>query len=402
MQIVIGVTGGIAAYKVTGLIRILTEAGHNVKVVPTQNALRFIGATTLEALSHNTVDSDLYSDVESVKHISLAKNADLVIVAPATASFIARYAAGLADDLLGNLLLATTAPVLVAPAMHTEMWSNPATVANIKTLESRGVSVLEPDSGRLTGEDSGPGRLPEVEKIAEAALQLLVPKDLAGIEFLITAGGTQEPIDPVRYIGNRSSGKQGIAIALAALSRGARVKLIAANISEIPNSLTEVITVTTAAELSTQVLSNLSGINCLVMAAAVSDYSVEIPSVKKIKKTEGSKSLTLSLVETDDILKNATSLLGDSKTVTVGFAAETAQTPEELETLAIGKMTRKNCDLMVANPVFDFSNGKSVFGSDSNHVLIVSRDSASQPARGSKMAVAHKILDAISDTLGNK
>ncbi|MEY4492389.1 MAG: hypothetical protein RL085_800, partial [Actinomycetota bacterium] len=230
-RIVLGVTGGIAAYKATAIIRLLTEAGHSVKVIPTQNALRFIGATTLEALSHNAVDPDLYTDVDSVKHIALAQEADLVIVAPATASFLARLASGVADDLLGNTLLATTAPVLVAPAMHTEMWFNAATQANVATLTSRNITILEPDAGRLTGEDSGVGRLPEPEVIVETALGLLQTQDLIGQHFVITAGGTQEPIDPVRYIGNHSSGKQGIAIAKAAAHRGAKVTLIGANIA---------------------------------------------------------------------------------------------------------------------------------------------------------------------------
>jgi phosphopantothenoylcysteine decarboxylase/phosphopantothenate--cysteine ligase len=232
VRVVLGVTGGIAAYKATGIIRLLTEAGHDVKVIPTANALRFIGATTLEALSHNSVDPDLYTDVEAVKHVELGQTADLVIVAPATASFLARMASGLADDLLMNTLLATKAPILVAPAMHTEMWQNPATVANVATLRQRGIEILEPAVGRLTGADSGPGRLPEPEEIVAAALALSAPQDLSGKRFLITAGGTQEPIDPVRFLGNHSSGKQGIALATEATKRGAKVTLIAANVSE--------------------------------------------------------------------------------------------------------------------------------------------------------------------------
>lgn len=191
MRVVLGVTGGIAAYKATGIIRLLTESGHDVKVIPTANALRFIGATTLEALSHNSVDPDLYTDVESVKHVELGQSADLVIVAPATASFLARMASGLADDLLMNTLLATKAPILVAPAMHTEMWQNPATVANVALLRERGIEVLDPAVGRLTGSDSGPGRLPETEDIVSAALALAAPQDLAGKRILITAGGTK-------------------------------------------------------------------------------------------------------------------------------------------------------------------------------------------------------------------
>ena len=232
MHILVGVTGGIAAYKAAGVIRGFTELGHSVKVLPTQNALRFIGATTLEALSHNVVDSDLYSDVESVKHIALAQEADLIVVAPATAAFIARYAAGIADDLLLNVLLATKAKVVVAPAMHTEMWQHQATVKNIETLRSRGVLVLDPAVGRLTGDDSGPGRLPEPEEIVAFALATSAKQDLKGVRVTIAAGGTREPIDTVRFIGNRSSGKQGLALADAAVARGADVKLIAINLEQ--------------------------------------------------------------------------------------------------------------------------------------------------------------------------
>ena len=213
LNVILGITGGISAYKATGVIRGLAEAGHSVKVIPTQNALRFIGATTLEALSHNSVDPDLYTDVDSVKHVALGQGADLIVVAPASAAFLGRYAAGIADDLLMNTLLASKAPVLVVPAMHTEMWLNPATQANVATLRDRGVTVLEPDSGRLTGADSGPGRLPEPEAIVNVALSVAAQKavaedvSLVGKHVVVTAGGTREAIDPVRFIGNYSSGK---------------------------------------------------------------------------------------------------------------------------------------------------------------------------------------------------
>ena len=263
MHVIVGVTGGIAAYKATSIIRLLTEAGHTVKVIPTDNALRFIGATTLEALSHNSVDSNLYTDVADVKHIKLAQDADLVIIAPATASFIARLANGIADDLLGNVLLATKAPVVIAPAMHTEMWFHPATVANIQTLVARGVHLIEPAEGRLTGSDTGTGRLPEPEVIVEAALSAIGRRDLVGKNFLITAGGTYETIDPVRFIGNRSSGKQGIAIATAAHRRGAHVTLIAANVMEALPSHLEVISIENAEQLRDSVISNLGKNDCL-------------------------------------------------------------------------------------------------------------------------------------------
>ena len=257
LQIVLGVTGGIAAYKATGVIRLFSEAGHSVKVIPTENALRFIGATTLEALSHNSVDPDLYSDVADVKHVQLGQQANLIVVAPATANFIAKLAAGIADDLLGNTILASNAPVLIAPAMHTEMWLNPATIANIETLRSRGIHILEPAEGRLTGEDTGIGRLPEPEQIVAAALALVTSQDLSDKEILITAGGTREAIDPVRFIGNHSSGKQGIALARAAASRGAKVTLIGANIEPVSLPNLRFIPVQTATQLETEVNSRL-------------------------------------------------------------------------------------------------------------------------------------------------
>jgi phosphopantothenoylcysteine decarboxylase/phosphopantothenate--cysteine ligase len=299
MHVIVGITGGIAAYKATGIIRLFTEAGHTVKVIPTQNALRFIGAATLEALSHNSVDPDLYTDVESVKHVQLGQEADLVVVAPASASFLARYAAGIADDLLGNTLLVTKAPVVVAPAMHTEMWNHEATQNNVKTLESRGVRILTPESGRLTGSDSGTGRLPEADTIVDFALGQLATQDLKGRKFLVTAGGTREPIDPVRYLGNRSSGKQGIAIALEAQRRGAQVTFVAANIASIPSELTNVHFVQTASELSLMVDSNLADTDCLVMAAAVADYSIQTPAETKLKKFSTGTTLTLNLVQND-------------------------------------------------------------------------------------------------------
>ena len=398
MHVIVGVTGGIAAYKVTSIIRLLAEAGHSVKVIPTENALRFIGATTLEALSHNSVDADLYTDVADVKHIALAQEADLVIVAPATAAFLARYANGIADDLLGNVLLATSAPVVIAPAMHTEMWHHPATVANVKTLESRGVRVIEPASGRLTGNDSGPGRLPEPEIIVEQALQSIGRRDLVGKSFLVTAGGTHEKIDPVRFIGNRSSGKQGTAIAVAAQRRGASVTLIAANSDlPLPESI-RTIRVETADELQAAVLENLHGTDCLVMAAAVSDYRADLPSDTKLKKSALGETFTLKLVANPDVLVAATTeiKLHHLKTLSVGFAAETAQSAENLDDLAREKLASKGCDVIVANNV---SNGM-VFGTDSNAVTILTAKGSAFSASGTKHRVAEQLLDVISDMLG--
>jgi phosphopantothenoylcysteine decarboxylase/phosphopantothenate--cysteine ligase len=397
MRVIVGVTGGIAAYKATSIIRLLTEAGHTVKVIPTENALRFIGATTLEALSHNSVDPDLYTDVASVKHVQLGKEADLIIVAPATASFLARFASGIADDLLGNTLLVATAPILLAPAMHTEMWNNPATMANVSTLRARGVAVLEPATGRLTGEDTGAGRLPEPEQIVSAALSLLPPKPLAGVKMLISAGGTQEPIDPVRFIGNRSSGKQGLALAAEAINRGATVTLIAANLAEVPSSIDQVIRVTTAAELDAAVSAELERADVLIMAAAVSDYRVENVSATKIKKSESGAELSLKLIQNADILAGAVARVSaeNLSCLTVGFAAETATSPDNLTRLAQHKLIAKGCDVIVANNVSD----GAVFGSDENEVLILTKSGTATGRTGSKTATANQLMDVIEQQL---
>jgi phosphopantothenoylcysteine decarboxylase/phosphopantothenate--cysteine ligase len=400
MRVLLGITGGIAAYKATGIIRILTEAGHSVKVLPTQNALRFIGAATLEALSHNSIDSDLYTDVADVKHIALAKEADLIIVAPATASFLARYASGLADDLLGNVLLATEAPVVVAPAMHREMWTHAATMTNVGTLERRGVRILTPASGRLTGADSGVGRLPEAEEIVSFALKAVTKQDLAGKSFLITAGGTQENIDPVRFIGNKSSGKQGLAIAKAAEARGACVKLIAANVKDLSGLTCETVVVETAAQMKAAVDAELGSFDCLVMAAAVADFRAETISEQKLKRSQIGDELIIKLVANPDILAETAKTLAVThpKVLTVGFAAETVNNATEgkaLESLALQKLSSKNCDLIVANNV---ANGQ-VFDQDTNSVLMITKGGGSFSASGTKTEVAGALLDVISDML---
>jgi phosphopantothenoylcysteine decarboxylase/phosphopantothenate--cysteine ligase len=397
VRVVLGVTGGIAAYKATGIIRLLTESGHDVKVIPTANALRFIGATTLEALSHNSVDPDLYTDVESVKHVELGQSADLVIVAPATASFLARMASGLADDLLMNTLLATKAPILVAPAMHTEMWQNPATTANVALLRSRGIEVLDPAVGRLTGSDSGPGRLPEPEEIVSAALRLAAPQDLVGKRIMITAGGTQEPIDPVRYLGNHSSGKQGIALADEASKRGGLVTLIAANVSEPIPALHELIRVATAAELSVAIDSKLNEVDAVVMAAAVADFRVEAAAQSKLKRSELGEEISLKLVANPDILAGLVLRIESEKlqTLSVGFAAETASSANDLQRLAERKLESKGCDILVANNV---SNG-AVFGSDENSVLVLTKHGSVTSREGSKRTIAAHILDIISQEI---
>ena len=405
LNVVLGITGGIAAYKATAIIRGFTEAGHSVKVIPTQNALRFIGATTLEALSHNAVDPDLYTDVDSVKHVALGQEADLIVVAPASAAFLGRFAAGIADDLLLNTLLASKAPVLLAPAMHTEMWQNPATQANVATLRSRGISVLEPDTGRLTGSDTGPGRLPEPGAIVSTALSLAqLHSDtsydvsaLAGKHVLVTAGGTREAIDPLRYIGNHSSGKQGLAIAHAAKAAGARVTLVAANLQQVVSGIDDVIAVSTAKEMAAVIDEQLAKIDVLVMTAAVADFRLEFPQTQKIKRSDIGNALELKLVANPDILAEAVEFIGAQKLncLTVGFAAETAGSLERLASLATMKLASKGCDLIVAN---DVSEG-AVFGADHNTIYLLDQAGESAHATGTKQHVAGVIVGFIAQHL---
>jgi phosphopantothenoylcysteine decarboxylase/phosphopantothenate--cysteine ligase len=392
LHILVGVTGGIAAYKAAGVIRGFTELGHTVKVLPTQNALRFIGATTLEALSHNVVDSDLYTDVDSVKHIALAQEADLIVVAPATASFIARYAHGVADDLLLNVLLATNAKVVISPAMHTEMWLHPATVTNIQTLKSRGVVIIEPATGRLTGDDSGPGRLPEPEVIVTKALGAIQPQDLLGKTITVAAGGTREPIDAVRFIGNRSSGKQGLAIADAALARGANVNLIAINIESDTSRFRNVLRVSTTAELSAALDDLLPVSDALFMPAAVSDFRVAQVEEGKLSRHE-TEEMNLKLISNPDLLSglSAKRSAAGLKIRLVGFAAEVLTSVgnrSELAQRADKKRLTKNVDLVVANDV----TGGAVFDQDSNQVIIVSAV-GSVESQGTKLEVANEILN---------
>jgi phosphopantothenoylcysteine decarboxylase/phosphopantothenate--cysteine ligase len=385
MRVLVGVTGGIAAYKAAEVIRELTELGHEVIVVPTQNALRFIGAATLEALSHNQVHSDLYSDIADVKHIELARWAQVLLVAPATASFVARTASGVADDLLGNIVLATTAPIIVAPAMHSEMWSNQATLSNVQTLRDRGISVIEPGIGRLTGSDSGIGRLPDTGVIVAAVEKTFQPKDMIGKRVLVVAGGTREPIDPVRYIGNRSSGKQGIALVEAALARGAEVTLIAANF-EYDNVDVDIHPVVTTEEMSTA-LDSTSDFDMIVMPAAVSDFRVDGKSETKIKRQD-KKTFSLSLVPNPDLIAALRQRFG-SKTKIVGFAAETER-GEALLANARAKLLAKKLSMVVAN---DVSNGKA-FDADDNSVVLVSATNET-PFTGSKFQIANELYSLL-------
>jgi len=393
LRILVGITGGIAAYKSASVIRGFTEAGHDVKVLPTQNALRFIGATTLEALSHNVVDSDLYTDVESVKHIALAQEADLVVVAPATASFIARYATGIADDLLLNVLLATKAKVVIAPAMHTEMWLHESTKENVAKLRSRGVLVIEPDSGRLTGEDTGVGRLPEPEEIVRKSLAFHNSGvDLIGKKVLVVTGGTREAIDAVRFIGNSSSGKQGLALADAASDRGATVTVIAINIGSDISRFKNLHIAKSFSDVQELLKEHGAEADVILMPAAISDYRVENPSQDKIHRAQ-QPTIELTLVSNPDLLSNLVLSRAErqSTQLIVGFAAEVVASQAELATNAKNKLTAKGVDVIVANNV---SNGQS-FDSDENSVLVVSDKGNDTAFTGSKYEVSNGILDYI-------
>ncbi|ROS30666.1 bifunctional phosphopantothenoylcysteine decarboxylase/phosphopantothenate--cysteine ligase CoaBC [Cellulomonas sp. PhB150] len=390
MRIVLGVAGGIAAYKAVLLLRLLREAGHDVRVVPTRAALEFVGRPTWEALSGQPVTTDVFEDVDQVAHVAIGQHADLVVVAPATADLLARAATGRADDLLTATLLVTRAPVLLAPAMHTEMWQHPATVANVATLRERGIHVLDPASGRLTGTDTGPGRLPEPDEIAAAALALVAPGDLAGRHVVVSAGGTREPLDPVRFLGNRSSGKQGVALAAAAVARGAQVTLVGANLAVAAPAGVELVTVGTAAELREAVRSAAKVADVVVMAAAVADYRPVNPAGTKLKKTGAPP--TIELVETVDILAELGHERLREKQVIVGFAAETGDEDASVLEHGRAKARRKGADLLVVNAVGDGQG----FGTADNAVTILDGTGAVvAEAAGSKDAVAHAVWDAV-------
>jgi phosphopantothenoylcysteine decarboxylase/phosphopantothenate--cysteine ligase len=404
-HVVLGVAGGIAAYKAASLLRLLTEGGHSVRVVPTRAALEFVGAPTWAALSGHPVATDVWDDVHEVPHVRLGRQADLVVVAPATADLLARAAHGLADDLLTNTLLTATCPVLLAPAMHTEMWQHPATVANVATLRARGVHVLEPAVGRLTGADTGPGRLPEPEEIHAAALALLDGtdgasargRDLDGRHVVVSAGGTREPLDPVRYLGNRSSGKQGYALARTAAARGARVSLVAAN-TELPDPAgVEVVRVGSALELQQAVTALAGEADVVVMAAAVADFRPAEVAEHKIKKQDGTDDApTITLVRNPDVLADLAGRRRREGQVVVGFAAETGDASGDVLTHARAKLARKGCDLLVVNEV---GAGKA-FGTDDNTVTVLSAEGgATQVGPASKDRVADVVWDAVAQRL---
>ncbi|WP_454048542.1 bifunctional phosphopantothenoylcysteine decarboxylase/phosphopantothenate--cysteine ligase CoaBC [Cellulomonas sp. Marseille-Q8402] len=400
MRIVLGVAGGIAAYKAAHVLRLLTEAGHDVRVVPTRAALEFVGRATWEALSGHPVTPEVFDDVPEVAHVRLGRQADLVVVAPATADLLARAASGRADDLLAATLLTATCPVLMAPAMHTEMWQHPATRANVATLRERGVHVLDPDSGRLTGADSGPGRLPEPEAIAAAALALVDAegkpraRDLDGRSVVVSAGGTREPLDPVRFLGNRSSGRQGVALARTALARGARVTLVAANLTVRPPAGVHVVAVETTAELRDAVRAAAAAADVVVMAAAVADFRPAAGSAHKIKKQADGSAPPLALVQNPDVLAGlvADPPRTDAPQVVVGFAAETGDAEGDVLDHGRAKARRKGADLLAVNAV----GGGRGFGTADNAVTLL--DAAGEPVghvEGSKDAVADGIWDAV-------
>lgn len=374
MRILLGITGGIAAYKAAGLIRAFKELGHDVSVVPTENALRFIGKTTLEALSGENIDIDMYSDVAQVRHVELGQQADLVVVAPATASFISKLVSGLADDLLTNAILACRAPIVICPAMHTEMWLNKATQHNVKLLLERGIRVMEPASGRLTGPDSGVGRMPEVEDIVDFCFG----KSLSGKKVIVTAGGTREAIDEVRFIGNRSSGRMGLEIAKAARDAGASVKLIACNLDTTPAGM-EVVHVTSVDELE-QAMDHPA--DAIVMAAAVSDFRVRNPYLGKLSR---SQTPNLDLVPTKDLI--ASYCAKYPKSFAVAFTL--SDDKKNLESVSKKKLWDKGVALMVGNTT-------EALGSDTTAVLLVSRESVTEH-EGPKSKVAKLIVEAITN-----
>ncbi|MFM2353036.1 MAG: bifunctional phosphopantothenoylcysteine decarboxylase/phosphopantothenate--cysteine ligase CoaBC, partial [Actinomycetota bacterium] len=391
LTVVLGITGGIAAYKAVGVARELVVAGHDVHIVATEGALRFVGRPTLEAISRNPVHTDLYEGVAEVRHVALGQRADLIVIAPATAHTIASLAAGLAGDLLGTTVLASAAPLVVAPAMHTEMWEHPATVANIATLRSRGVTIVGPDSGRLTGTDVGAGRMSEPAVIAAAALAVVGPRDLAGRSILISAGGTREAIDPVRFIGNRSSGKQGVALAEAALARGASVTLVAAHLEVDSPSAATVVTVSSTSELQSAMREHAADADTVIMCAAVADFRPITVAAGKIKKDAVGNTLSIDLERTPDVLAGLAAERRPGQRV-VGFAAETEPDDDRLHEIGAEKARRKGVDLLVVNRV-GLTEG---FGAATNNVMMLDGDgSVVARAAGDKLSVAHRILDLL-------
>ena len=396
-RIVLGVGAGIAAYKVCELLRLLTEDRHRVRVVPTRDSLRFVGAATWEALSGEPVATSAFADIPDVPHVRLGQEADLVFIAPATADLLARAAAGRADDLLTSVLLVARCPVVFAPAMHTEMWEHPATSANVRTLRDRGCLVLEPASGRLTGADTGPGRLPEPDELYQAAVRVLargaagLAPDLAGRRVVVSAGGTREELDPVRFLGNWSSGRQGYALARTAAARGAEVTLVSANVDLADPAGTKVERVTSARQLESAVLAAAAAADAVVMAAAVADYRPEARSDEKVKKA-GAAPEPLRLIENPDILRELAAHRRPGQVI-VGFAAET----EDVLAHGRAKLAAKGCDLLVVNRV-----GRGLaFGTEDNEAVVLAADgSATTVPRAPKDVLADVVWDLVTARMG--
>ena len=392
-RIVVGVTGGIAAYKAVSVVRAFVKRGAHVTVIPTESALKFVGRPTWEAISRNPVATELFDDVATVRHVSLGQEADLIVIAPATAHSIASLAAGLAGDLLGTTVLASRAPLLIAPAMHTEMWDHASVRANIDILVSRGVHILGPATGELTGGDVGAGRMVEADEIAQAAWALLAPQNLAGKTVLISAGGTREALDPVRFLGNRSTGEMGVELARAAQARGAKVVLVAANLEVSTPAGVEVLPAPTAAAMRDVMVRRAPDADVIFLAAAVADWVPEAPSVHKLSKKDMGDTFSPTLVRAPDIaselgaIKRADQLL-------VGFAAETMKDPAEREISARKKLGAKNLDAVAVNEV-----GEQVgFGNvETTLTLFTSASPQSWSVTGKKNSVAGQLMDALLD-----
>jgi phosphopantothenoylcysteine decarboxylase/phosphopantothenate--cysteine ligase len=391
-RIVLGVGAGIAAYKACELLRRLTESGHQVRVVPTQESLRFVGAATWAALSGHAVTTSVWDDVHEVPHVRLGQETDLVFIAPATADLLARAASGRADDLLTSILLTARCPVVFAPAMHTEMWEHPATRANITVLRERGCLVLDPASGRLTGADTGPGRLPEPDELSQVAVRVLargvagLAPDLAGRRVVVSAGGTREELDPVRFLGNWSSGRQGYALASTAVTRGAEVTVVSANVDLPDPAGAKVERVTSAIQLRAAVLAAAEGADAVIMAAAVADYRPQTRHGVKIKKTAAGPE-PLRLVENPDVLRELAGRRGPGQVI-AGFAAET----QDLLEHGRAKLAAKGCDLLVVNQV-----GKGIaFGTADNEAVVLAADGTVTPVpRGPKEVLADVVWDMV-------
>jgi phosphopantothenoylcysteine decarboxylase/phosphopantothenate--cysteine ligase len=397
-HVVLGVCGGIAAYKACELLRRFAESGHDVRVIPTESALKFVGETTWAALSGNPVVTDVFTAAHEVPHVMIGRQADLVVVAPATADFLARMVIGRSDDLLTATLLTARCPIVIAPAMHTEMWEHPATQANVATLRERGVVVLTPAVGRLTGTDTGIGRLPEPAEIFAVARTVLArgdraPLDLVGRHVVVSAGGTREPLDPVRFLGNRSSGRQGFALARAALARGAEVTLVAANATLPDPAGAKVVRVGTAEEMRAAVLEVAPSADAIVMAAAVADFRPEIRATSKLKKGDADPD-PIGLTRNPDILAEISAHRARPGQIIVGFAAET----DDVIANGTKKLAAKGCDLMVVNEVGEHRT----FDADDNSATILGADGSSIVVpEVSKESLGHAIWDLVVERLNS-